>query len=140
MGSEGGGICLHADILRRTCLTVMSCVSLSQAGVASAASRDMSASCSEGHASFGNALEVLRSVLALNPLPTHPVFLLLFHKNTPSSILNPMGLNVMTLGTHTVIRWQKQLLSLLWVRVLKLGSDAQLQPEKSLLLGACTVP
>lgn len=69
-------------------------------------------------------------------LPAHPVFLLLFHINTPSSIFTTIRLNMMILGTHTVIRWRKQFLSLLWVCVLKLGSGLQLQPEKSLLLGA----
>lgn len=95
----------------------------------------------ERHAAFGNALEVLRSVLALHlgpawPLPTHLAFLLLFHKITPISIVTTTAVSCsMILGIQPVVMQQKQLLSVLWVSVWQFGLDSRPQPGKSLLLG-----
>lgn len=67
LGSEGGGICVCADILRKMCLTVMSCVSPHPRWDLHLL---LHLIClhpvPEGYASFGNPLEVLRTALPLS--------------------------------------------------------------------------
>lgn len=122
----------HCDVL---------CESPCQAGLASDASCDMSASCprracSIWECSGGPEVSPSPAPGPTWPLPTHLAFLLLFHKITPISIVTTMAVSCsMIPGIQPVVTQQKQLLSVLWVSVWQFGLDSGPQPGKSLLLG-----